>query len=151
MGRQIPRVLSEALTAKVWRDPGPDLLRAFLGHELDLSDLELFEDLEMMHNVSGQLDEAGYVDDPEFCMVREESDLAATGDGRLVFRSALFIGGSKMPGDDEFIALALRDGDDDPRVMVLDWRKQAPDRWVAVGPLSDLIARLSEHTDMGRG
>ena len=111
-----------------------------------LPDLELFEELDMMLSVGGQID-AGYVDDPEFCMVRDESDLNAPGDDRLVFNRALFIAVAKIPGDDVFVALDLRAGNDDPTVLVFDWRRPVPSRWVAVGLLSDFVASLSDSHD----
>ena len=47
-----------------------------------------------------------------------------------------------MPGDDVFIALDLRGDQDDPNVLVLDWRMPMPDRWIVTGSLSDFIAGL---------
>ncbi len=146
MGNQIPRVMSDALTSGTWCDPGPDVLRTLLGQDLDLPDLELYKDIATMRRVSGQLADAGYVDDPEFCMVRDDSGLGAPGDERLVFESALFVGGSTVPGDDVFVALDLRGNHDDPRVLVLDWRNPVPGRWVAIGPLSGFVASLPDST-----
>ena len=143
MGSRIPRVLSDAITAGTWHDPGPDFLRTLFGKDLDLVDLELFEDVAMMRRVAGQLDYYGYVDERQFCMVRDVSSLEGPGDSRLAFQSALFVGGSKISGDDVFIALDLRGNHDDPNVLVLDWRKPIPDRWVVTGLLSEFIAGLS--------
>ena len=138
----IPRVLADAIAAGAWHDPGPDVLRTLLGKDLDLDDLELFEDAAMMRRVAGELDYYGYVEERQFCMVRDVSSLEGPGDRRLAFQSALFVGGSKMPGDDVFIALDLRGDQDDPNVLVLDWRMPMPDRWIVTGSLSDFIAGL---------
>ncbi len=144
MGRPIPKVLSDALADETWRDPGPDGMRALLGQDLDLDDLELFKDVETMRRVTDELDHYGKIDHPEFCMVRDADGLCGPDDKRLVFQSTLFVGGSVIPGDDVFVALDLRGDPDDPGVLVLDWRKSAPDRWVRVGPLSDLVAGLAK-------
>ncbi len=139
---QLPRVISEAIATGTWQDPGPEALRGLLGHELELPDLELFKDFSLMRRISDQLDTAGYVDDPEFCIVREVELVARYDDPRLVFERALFIGGSTVPGDDVFVVLDLGRDSQALNVLVLDWRRSIPDRWVDVGALSVFVESL---------
>jgi hypothetical protein len=107
----------------------------------DLDDLQLFEGLELMSLVADNLDHAGFVDHPGFCMTRDNN--ADQSDPRLCFPRTLFIGGSIVPGDDVFIAIQQEETDDyDPFVLVLDWRMSAPHRWSRRGKLSELISGL---------
>lgn len=138
MKYQIPKLLVDSIARGIWRDPNPDGLRRLLGD--DLPDLELFEDIDAMRRISNRLDAAGYVDDPEFCMARE-SDLA-TDDPRLVFERALFIGGSIIPGDDVFVVADIGSAECDPPILVFDWERSVPDRWVGRGKLGVLIQGL---------
>jgi hypothetical protein len=139
MKYQIPNVLMDSIARGTWKTPSPDVLRRLLGD--DLPDLELFESVEVIRQMSNRLDAAGYVDDPEFCMARE-SDLA-TDAPRLVFDRALFIGGSTTPGDDVFVVADIGSAGGDPPVLVFDWEQTVPDRWVNRGTLSELIQGLS--------
>jgi len=136
---QIPKILIEFLASGTWKQVSPNVIRQCLGDDLD--DLKLFGNLDDMLQMSERLDNAGYVDDPEFCMTRE---CKLTGDDpRLEFPRALFIGGSIMPGDDVFVALHQMNCEDyDPHVLVLDWRKSVPSRWTERGKLSELVCRI---------
>lgn len=60
MGRRILRVLTDAITAGTWHDPGPDFLRTLFGRSLDLDDLEFFEDIARIRCVTDKLDCYGY-------------------------------------------------------------------------------------------
>ena len=136
MNYKIPKILTESLSDGYWKHVTPDVLRHCLGNELD--DLRLYENIDAMLRVSQNLDVAGYVDDPEFCMTR--TMLSGSDDPRLDFPHALLIGGSVTPGDDVFVAIHLGDTDDyDPLVLVLDWQKDVPSRWTKRGRLSELI------------
>lgn len=133
----IPEILTRSLADGSWKNVPPEVLRRCLGNDLD--DLELFEHINIMQCVSVNLDMGGYVEDPEFCMTREAS--LASNDPRLMFPRALFIGGSVMAGDDVFVAIQQEDSDEyDPPVLVFDWNRQAPSRWVECGKLSELIS-----------
>lgn len=91
-----------------------------------------------MSLISDNLDHAGYVDHPGFCMTRDAE--INQDDPRLNFTRALFIGGSIHPGDDVFVAIQRQEFEEyDPSVLVLDWRKSAPDRWTERCKLSELI------------
>ena len=35
-------------------------------------------------------------------------------------------------------------GEQDPTVLVFDWNRKAPERWNAVGRLSEMLSRLHE-------
>ncbi len=136
MRYSIPQVLADALAQGAWKNVSPDVLRRCLGDELD--NLQLYENTGVMLRLSTNLDEAGYVDDPQFCMKRESKP--ASTDPRLVFQRALFIGGSVVPGDDVFVAVEQQDSENyDPTVLVFDWRKEVPCRWTDRGKLSELI------------
>ena len=95
----------------------------------------------MLH-LAANLNEGGYVDDPEFCMTRESNPTA--NNPTLEFQRALFIGGSVMPGDDIFVAIRRQDSEEyDPPVLVFDWRKEVPYRWTERGRLSELISGIT--------
>lgn len=136
MNSRIPRILIDAHAKGTWKQVPPGVLRRCLGDDLD--DLELFESVDVMFQISSQLDKAGYVDDPEFCMRRDHDSDGR--DERLDFSHALFLGGAIVPGDDVFIAI-IRSSfeDDDPPALVFDWQKSIPRRWTVRGKLSELI------------
>ena len=142
MQHQLPKLISEAIAAGTWQSLGPDDLRGLLGSDLGLPDLELFKEFSVMRRISDQLEVAGYVDDPEFCIVRESELAAPQEDPRLVFEHALFIGGSTVPGEDVFVALHPSSDNEDPRILVFDWRQPIPDRWADVGSLRNFIERF---------
>jgi hypothetical protein len=62
----MPKMLIDALADGSWKNVSPDVLRRCLGDELD--DLQLFESTSVMKRLATNLEEAGYVDDPQFCM-----------------------------------------------------------------------------------
>ena len=136
---RIPRILIDSITKGKWRQATPDALRHCLGSDLD--DLTLFDSIDAMTKMSAILDHAGYVDQPGFCLIR--NDNRASDDPRLEFPRALFIGGSIAPGDDVFLAIRRENYEEyDPLVLVLDWRKEAPFRWDERRRLSELIGEL---------
>jgi len=140
MNLRAPKILVDSIENGTWKSVSPDTLRRCLGEELD--DLQLFEGLPFMYLIAENLDHAGFVDHPEFCMTRARTKM---NDPRLDFSRALFIGGSIVPGDDVFIAIQLEEFEEyDPPVLVLDWRRSAPDRWAERGKLSDLISGIHE-------
>jgi hypothetical protein len=120
-----------------WRDPGPDALRDILGRQWNLPDLELF-DFPRMQAVAGALD-AGYVDLPQFCMTRGP---ASDSDPRLSLASALIIAGSKVPGDDVFVAADFRRGDE-VSVRVFDWDSEMPNRWRHVSSFTEFATEIA--------
>lgn len=140
-----PAILAAALSRGTWHDPGPDILRRLFRRVAELPDLKLYTDIATMLSLRDQLAQAGYVDDPEFCMVRDTTVVESSGDPRLIFDAALFVGGSIVPGDDVLVALDLRS--DDPPVFVFDWTKTVPTRWVEVGRLSGLVSELGRVGD----
>ncbi|MDX1948177.1 MAG: hypothetical protein SFU86_22495 [Pirellulaceae bacterium] len=96
---RIPKLLIHAIADGTWKQVTPDALRKFLGEDLD--DLKLCDNVDAMLRISTEIDNAGYVDDPEFCMTRirhtESIDL------RTEFPRALFIAASIRAGDDVFV------------------------------------------------
>lgn len=136
MTQTLPRLLIDSIADGSWKHVSADVLRRCLGSDLD--DLELYTTLDRMLWMFATLDNAGFVDDPEFCMTREHH--LESEDPRLVYPRALFIGASTVPGDDMFVAIQQEDCEEyDPPVLVLDWRKDVPARWTARGKLSELI------------
>jgi hypothetical protein len=140
MNYKLPKILIDAIDNGVWRDPGPNVLLDFFGH--GFAEMKLFEGVAAMYGIESQLNAAGYVDDPEFCMVRSSTRTPLAGDPRLVFGQALFIAGSTIPGDDTFVALSLIPENEDPQLLVFDWDEAVPNRWVAKGTLRQLISKL---------
>jgi hypothetical protein len=143
MKRELPAMLTAAMADGTWKDPGADLLRTLLGVEIPESEiLQLYPDVAYMERVANALDTAGYIDYLWSCMVRS-STATADNDPRLVFDQALFIGGSRHPGDDVYIAINLGNADSDPTIYTYDWEKEVPNRWVAGSTLSQLIQGLA--------
>jgi hypothetical protein len=141
---QAPRILREAIENGKWRSVSPDTLRGCLGGDLD--DLRLLEGLQVMSLFSANLDHAGYVDHPAFCMTRKLE--VSKDDPRLSFHRALFIGCSTIPGDDVFIAIQKEESEEyDPWVLVLDWREESPNRWTQRGRLSELIRGFQDDNE----
>lgn len=138
MSLKAPKILVDSIGNGNWKPVSPDVLRRCLGSDLD--DLRLFQGLEEMHLIAENLQHAGFVDHPEFCMTRGRTNQS---DPRLDFDQALFIGGSIIPGDDVFVAIQQKEFDEyDPPVLVLDWNKVAPNRWSERGKLSELISGI---------
>jgi hypothetical protein len=149
MNNNLPRVLTAAISKGIWQDPGPNVINKVLGVNLDLPELKLFESYELMSNVHAQIRSGGYVEDPEFCMIEKTSLEANDIDSRLNFERALFVAGSIVPGDDVFVVLDLDSDENNPNVLVFDWRKSIPERWVKVMTLMQLINKLEEGTEIG--
>jgi len=135
MKYRIPDTLSDSIMKGNLKSLDTDFLRRHFGGNLPA--MKLFGDIDTMEAVADQLDAAGYVDDPEFCMARETT--ALTDDRRLIFERALFIAGSIVPGDDVFIAVDLGSQEVDPPVFVFDWDRNVPERWVKREHLSELL------------
>jgi hypothetical protein len=147
MRKEPPKLISDAIANGVWRTPRLGTLRSLVGHGLELPDLELFEEIDTMQRVSDQLNASGYVEDSEFCMRRTAGFGTEDLDPRLVFEDALFIAGSAVPGDDVFVAADLRSDSEDPEILVFDWNRPVPQRWIVVGTLSELIEMLGRIGD----
>jgi hypothetical protein len=139
---EIPTAIADAIRAHSWRDPGPTALRQILKGVGDLPDLMLFGSLELMRRVSGMLESGGYVDDSEFCMVRSAKDLSSETDQRLVFGRALFVAGSIVPGDDVFVAVGDSTAEGG-RILVFDWNRSVPTRWVPIMTVEEFCAALA--------
>jgi hypothetical protein len=138
-----PLIIDEAIANGRWVDPGSDKIKDILSLAKDESDLLLFESREMMENIGRQLDSGGYVDDPEFCMIRNLSDLNGSNDMRLVFSNALFIGGSKYPGDDVLLAIDASKSSEEQMVLWFDWSQKPPNRWQPIMSLSSFLSKLT--------
>lgn len=142
MTSPLPRQLYDAIEDGTWHDRGPDALRVILGTD---EELELFVTEDKIAAVKTQVQDGGFVEDPTFCMVRDEDNLSGDNDDRLVFAQCVFIAGSVQPGDDVLVALDLRSCAHDPNVLLFDWGRPAQSRWVMVGRLSELIERLRKY------
>lgn len=137
-----PFIIDEAIANGCWVDPGSDKIKDILCLAEEESDLLLFESREMMERIGRELDSGGYVDDPEFCMVRNISDINRSNDLRLVYSNALFIGGSKFPGDDVFLAIDASKPSAEQMVFWFDWSRMPPNRWKPIMSLSSFISAL---------
>lgn len=140
-GRTKP-LLDEAIANGCWLDPGSDKLKHILRLNEDEPDLVLFESREMMEKVSRDLYSGGYVDDPEFCMVRNKIDADGPNDQRLVYTNALFVGGSKYPGDDVFLSIDISIPSEEQIILWFDWSRRLPNRWKSVMSLSSFLEEL---------
>ncbi|MCC9606901.1 hypothetical protein LOC68_15545 [Blastopirellula sp. JC732] len=138
MTNDFPKLLLESIADGSWKSPGAELLRRLLGE--DLPEIKLFEDVAVMRRMPLVLDAGGFVDDPQFCFVRETRSTQK--DPRLLLDDAIFIGGSTAPGEDVLIAIDTGVFDPDPVVLVLDWRCAIPNRWTPRCRLSELIGQL---------
>lgn len=137
-----PFFIKKAIANGCWVDPGSDKIKDILCLAENESDLLLFESREMMERIGRELDAGGYVDDPEFCMVRKISDIDRSNDQRLVYSEALFIGGSKFPGDDVFLAIDASKSSAEQMVLWFDWSRMPPNRWKPIMPLSSFLNAL---------
>jgi len=141
----IPATITDAISQGSWVDPGPERLAELLGLARRESPLRLFGDVEHMQRIHQLVGgRHGYVDDPEFCMVRRVSDRESPSDPRVAHEQAVFFGGSLIPGDDAFLVLDLSRPGGADAILWLDWPRGPPNRWISLGSLSSLIARLDE-------
>jgi hypothetical protein len=145
-----PQLLKDTLSAGRWCDPGPEMLKKILGIDQQESDLLLFWSQSMMERIKGDLDRGGYVDAPQFCMVRSRSDHMGDKDPRLVYDDALFFGGSNFPGDDGLLAIDMSKPEYEQHVLWLDWSRSPPERWTSLVPLAVFIERLDQLSVLGR-
>ena len=127
MAGEIPTPLRNALDSGTWQNTTTEVLNKLFSSIPDLPELRLFPDVATMLRVAQQVDDGGFVEDDNFCMVRDRCDLEGRDDPRLGFTDALFLGGSTVPEDDVLIAVDTV-GNDDPEVLVFDWSKPAPSR-----------------------
>ncbi|NVB41812.1 hypothetical protein G6O69_28525 [Pseudenhygromyxa sp. WMMC2535] len=141
---KFPQQVQDVLSAGSWSDPGPEALNKLLGLEEGDSDLVLFASREMMERIKDDLDGGGYVDDPEFCMVRNQRDRAGSADPRLVYADTVFVGGAKFPGDDVFLAIDTSKPEHDQHVLWFDWSRPAPERWTPLVSVAVFVKRLAE-------
>jgi hypothetical protein len=137
-----PILLEKAMIHGDWKNPGSEALRMLLGLREDADELELYETREMMEHIGRQLDTAGYVDDPTFCMIRDLSAREGSNDPRLIYSQALFIGGSIWPGDDVLLAVDVSKPCEEQTVFWFDWSRKSPHRWKPIMSLSSFLDAL---------
>lgn len=137
-----PILLEDAIAQGNWKNPGYESLRILLGLGEDESELKLYETREMMEHIGRQLDTAGYVDAPTFCMIRDPSDREGPDDPRLIYSQLLFIGGAMFPGDDVFLVVDISKPRDEQTVFWFDWSRKAPHRWTPIMSLSSFLDAL---------
>jgi hypothetical protein len=134
--------IETAIHANEWEDPGPRELAAALGVRADFDELELFRTIEDMLLVARILVDH-FVDLPQFCMVRSATDRDGPEDPRLAVEAAVIIAGSKVPGDDVFVAVDVNTDPADFAIKVLDWSKRVPERWTTVTSLRSFTSELA--------
>lgn len=132
--------IEQAIQAGIWRDPGPERLRRILGPAYDLGDLTLFETIEHMERVTRELE--CYASQAAFCM-RISSMSGGPSDPRLTLDRALIVAGSRMPGDDVFVAVDPDERGEGAGVLVFDWNSPVPYRWKRVMSLRTFVSRLA--------
>ena len=139
----IPTAIDNAIRHGTWRDPGSIALRGMLSGIPDIPKMSLFVTVDSMRSVSEMVESGGYVDDPEFCMVRHPRDRVSSADARLVFSRALFIAGSLTPGDDVFVAVDDVTSDA-PLVVGFDWSRPVPSRWIPLMTIDQFCDSLAK-------
>ncbi|MFO7562777.1 MAG: hypothetical protein R6X02_09065 [Enhygromyxa sp.] len=139
-----PQLLQDSLAAGIWLDPGPEILKKLLDLDNAESNLELFESRHAMEQIGTTLDSSGYVDDPEFCMVRSSAARVGVADPRLVYTDAVFVGGSRVPGDDVFLAIDVSQPEREQSILWFDWSRTPPGRWIPLMRLAVFLERLKE-------
>ncbi|NVB39470.1 hypothetical protein G6O69_16630 [Pseudenhygromyxa sp. WMMC2535] len=82
------QVLAQVLAEQVLADSSASFREAALNALCELQD-----------QIKADIDAGGYVDDPEFCMIRSRHDRTGSTDARLVYADALFVGGSMTAHD----------------------------------------------------
>lgn len=141
------RILKAAIDDGVWRDVGAEALRAIVGAHRDVESLHLFATIDEMRAAHDQVRVSDFPELPQFAIARGRRDERTLADPRLFLDDVLFIGGSRVPGEDVLLAVdfsPLRPG---LRVLLLDWDAQDAERWAKVGTLRDVLARLRSLTD----
>lgn len=127
-----------ALEHSNWFNPGSDILKNVFGE--NLPNMEIYEDLGLMKQVTINLDRGGYVDDPQFCLVR--SKLSANQlEKTLIYENILVLGVSTRPGEDVFIVL---NDDESKNIFIFDWSRPIPSRWVRKTTLPKFIQLLEK-------
>ncbi|MBN1546451.1 MAG: hypothetical protein JW902_07320 [Syntrophaceae bacterium] len=135
-------LLKDAIAHEEWKNPGYKALKILLDLGENEAKLMLFETREIMETVNQQLDAAGYVDDPEFCMIRDISERHGLDDPRLIYSQALFIGGATSPGEDVLLAVDVSKPSDEQTVFWFDWSRKIPHRWKPIMSLSSFLDAL---------
>jgi hypothetical protein len=107
------------------------VIRQILSRVPGLPQMNLFSSLDQMRHVARCVECGGYIDIPGFCMVLNERDRATGDDPRLVFSRSLFVAGSTIPGDDVFV-VASDCLTGSQQIIVFDWERPIPFRWVPV-------------------
>jgi len=143
---RVPHAIDVAISRQAWRDPGMVAWKQIL-NGIEIPPLTLFATPDRMQRTWDMVATGGFVEDPQFCMVRREVDLASADDPRLVLARTLFVGGSTIPGDD--VLVAVEDVAAEPgRVVVFDWARPIPTRWapvMTVEEFCDAIAAYGSH------
>jgi len=145
----LPSAINEAIGRQVWRDPGTLAWKDILKSVPNIPAMTLYTTVDQMLGVAKMVERAGFIEDPAFCMVRRESDLESSNDPRLVFTRALFVAGSKVPGDDVLVAVQNAMAERG-KIVVFDWARPVPTRWVPIMTVDELCQAIAAHGDAGR-
>ena len=139
-----PESLRVAMASGAWRDPGPEALRAIVGGEA--TDLELFRSEAVMEAVSEQVASATSAG-LWYAFVQTRRDTCGENDGRLPLDEVVFIAGSRIAGDDEFVVVQCLDNK--WVVQVLSYDPNSHARWRPWGALDEFIDKLQEPSPVG--
>lgn len=140
MSVSVPKSIEKAIREQAWGAAPSDRLSRILAPWLQGEQMELFPTVATMNAVHDQVASGDFASNPEFCLVQTEAELRK-GDPRLPLDRALFIAGSRVPGDDVLVAVRCT-GEADPVVFVLDWERPRPHRWAAVMRIGEFVAQL---------
>lgn len=136
----LPEQIHNAMQQGYWTDPGSSRLTRILN--IESSDPLILLSREKMESTKKQIAAGGYVDDAQFCMVADATELRGPEDQRVPFSHLLFIVTSSRAGDDVFCAVDVSE-----RYLPLlwfDWTRPIPERWRRVMSLAEFLTRLRE-------
>jgi hypothetical protein len=102
----LPEPIREAVQQGYWKDPGSRRLKQILS--IESSDPLVLLSRDKIESATRQIATRGYVEDPQFCMVRSPAELHGPEDRRLAVSHLIFIVTSSRPGDDAFLQLTHR-------------------------------------------
>ena len=134
----LPSSILDAIANNKWKNPGPKLIHQFLhfpdSHEC-YRNQELYESIEVMAEMWGAINKL-MVTEPWFCIRQKPG---SPDDYRLVLQNTIFLGGSSVAGDDEYVAVDLVNSE----LLVIDYGLPCPKRWKRQGSLESFVEQVA--------
>jgi hypothetical protein len=139
----LPEQIRDATQQGYWKDPGASRLKQIL--DIESSDQLILLSREKIESATRRIAAGGYVEDPQFCMVHNPTELQGPEDQRVPISHLLFIVTSSRPGDDVFCAIDVSKGS--LPLLWFDWTRPIPERWRRVMSLGEFLTHLREEAD----